>query len=267
MPGGACFRCVESTVGHRKGRGCGVAAEVRVALRRVDIAAPDLKTRVDWTEVKLTLILILCAAAVFAQPAPDTIKLDNDHVRVLFLTDQPRTKTPLHRHATNRVMIYLDPMQIILRYENGEEERQNWRKNQVAWSPAGKMHTGENLMDRTTRVVEVELKKPPSGKPFRTSPRDPLKVNPMNVKTEFENEHVRVLRCKYAANVSEPMHEHLSDNRISIALDDVEFTVRTQGAADRTVTLAAGQPSWSTGPVIHAAKANRAVELILIELK
>ena len=205
--------------------------------------------------------------SVFAQPAPDTIKLDNEFVRVQFLTDQPRTKTPLHKHDLNRVMIYLDPMRIILRYQDGEVERQNWRKGQVAWSPGGRLHTGENLMDRTTRVVEVELKKAPSGKPFRTSARDPLKVNPTNVQLEFDNEYVRVLRCKYPANVREPLHEHLSENRLTIALDDVEFKITTQGGEDRTATLAAGQPSWSTGRVIHAAQANRAVELIVIELK
>ena len=40
-----------------------------------------------------------------------------------------------------------------------------------------------------------------------------------------------------------------------------------QGGEDRTVALAAGQAAWSTGPVIHAAQANHAVELIVIELK
>jgi hypothetical protein len=217
--------------------------------------------------VKLTVILTLFAGGAFAQPTPDTIKLDNQFVRMLFLTDQPRTKTPLHRHALNRVMIYLDPMRLILRYQDGEVERQNWRKGQVAWSPGGRLHTGENLLDRTARVVEVELKKPPSGKPFRISTRDPLKVNPKNVKVEFENEYVRVLRCKYAANVREPLHEHLSENRLTLALHDVEMKVTTQGAEDRMATLAAGQGAWSTGPVIHAAEANRSVEVIVIELK
>jgi hypothetical protein len=51
------------------------------------------------------------------------------------------------------------------------------------------------------------------------------------------------------------------------ALDDVELSVTTQGSADRITKLAAGQPFWSTGPVVHAAQANRAVELIVIELK
>jgi hypothetical protein len=217
--------------------------------------------------MKLTAILLLSSAAVLAQPAPDSIKLENEFVRVLFLTDQPRTKTPLHRHEPNRVMIYLDPMELVLRYQDGEVDRQRWRKGQVAWSPGGRLHTGENLVDHTARVVEVELKKPPSGKPFGAAGRDPLKVNPKNVTVEFENEFVRVLRCKYPANVREPLHEHLSEGRLTVALDDVELKVTTQGAQDRVAKLAAGQSSWSTGPVVHAAQANRAVELIVIELK
>ena len=217
--------------------------------------------------MKLTAILMLCGGAVLAQPAADSIKIDNEFVRVLFLTDQPRTKTPLHRHELNRVMIYLDSIQLVLRYQDGEVDRQNWRRGQVAWSPGGRLHTGENLMDRTARVVEVELRKPPSGKPFGTSVRDPLKVNPKNVKVEFENEYVRVLRCKYAANVREPMHQHLNEGRLTVALDDVELKVTTQGGEDRTARLTAGQAAWSTGPAIHGAEANRAVELIVIELK
>ena len=96
---------------------------------------------------------------------------------------------------------------------------------------------------------------------------DPLKVNSKNVKVEFENEYVRVLRCKYPANIREPLHEHLSDRRLTVPLDDVELKVTTQGAEDRTVTLTAGQPLWSTGPIVHAAQSNRAVELIVVELK
>src|SRR5437867_1941679 len=108
-------------------------------------------------KLKLTAIVLLCGAAASAQPAPDSIKLENEFIRVLFLTDQPRTKTPLH--------------------------------------------------------------------------------------------------------------EHLNDGRLTVALDDVELKVTTQGAEDRTATLTAGQSSWSTGPVVHAAQSNRTVELIVAELK
>jgi hypothetical protein len=217
--------------------------------------------------MKLAAILLVSSAVLSAQPAPDNIKLDNEFVRVSFLTDQPRTKTPLHRHELNRVMIYLDPIELVLRYQDGEIDRQRWSKGQVAWSPGGRLHTGENLVDHTARVVEVELKKPPSGKPLATTERDPLKVNPKYVKVEFENEYVRVLRCKYPANVREPLHEHANAARLTVALDDVVLKVATQGAGDRTVTLAAGQSSWSVGPVVHAAQADRAVDLIVLELK
>ena len=164
-------------------------------------------------------------------------------------------------------MIYLDPIRLVLRYQDDEVDRQSWRKGQVAWSPGRRLHTGENLMDKSARVVEVELKKPPSGKPFHLGARDPVRTNPKNVTVEFENASVRVLRCKYAANVREPLHEHLSGERLTFALDDVELSVTSQGSADRITKLAAGQPFWSTGPVVHAAQANRAVELIVIELK
>jgi hypothetical protein len=216
--------------------------------------------------MRLAGVLLLCGAAALAQP-PGAIKLDNEFVRVLYLVDQPGTKTPLHKHDPNRVMIYLDPLKIDLRYQDGAVEHQNWRKGQAAWSPGGKLHTGLNRNSRTARVVEVELKKPPSGRPFRTSARDPVTVNAKNVKVEFENDQVRVLRCKYAANVREPLHEHLGEGRLTIALEDVEMKVTTQGAEDRTVALKAGIPSWSAGPVVHAALPNRAVELIVIELK
>jgi hypothetical protein len=217
--------------------------------------------------MKLAAILFMCVVGMPAQPAPDSIKLDNEFVRVSFLTDQPRTKTPLHRHEFNRVMIYLDPMELVLRYQDGQVDHQRWSKGQVAWSPGGRLHTGENLIDHTARVVEVELKKTPSGKPPVATGRDPLKVNRKNVKVEFENEYVRVLRCKYLANVREPLHEHTNDGRLTVALDDVVLKVTTQGAEDRTVTLGAGEASWSVGPVVHAAQANRAVDLIVLELK
>ena len=41
---------------------------------------------------------------------------------------------------------------------------------------------------------------------------------------------MRVLRCKYVANVREPLHEHVSEGRLTVALDDVVLKVTTQGA-------------------------------------
>jgi hypothetical protein len=67
--------------------------------------------------------------------------------------------------------------------------------------------------------------------------------------------------------VREPLHEHVSEGCLTVAPDDVVLKVTTQGAEDRAVTLAAGESSWSMGPVVHAAQADRAVDLIVLELK
>src|SRR5437764_14892607 len=115
----------------------------------------------------------------------------------------------------------------------------------MEWRPGGRLQTGENFIDSTARVEELELKKSPSPKPFVATARDPLKVNSKNVKVEFENEYVRVLRCKYAANVREPLHDHLSQGRVTVPRENVEMQATPDGAEDRTVTLTAGQPSWS----------------------
>ncbi len=52
--------------------------------------------------VSFILAGLLCAAERVATP------IDNDQIRVLDVTVQPREKTRLHEHKVNRVMIYLD---------------------------------------------------------------------------------------------------------------------------------------------------------------
>ena len=44
-------------------------------------------------------------------------------------------------------------------------------------------------------------------------------------------------RCKYPANVCEPLHEHFNEGCPTIALNDVEIKVETQEAQDRSVDL------------------------------
>jgi hypothetical protein len=50
----------------------------------------------------------------------------------------------------------------------------------------------------------------------------------------------------------------LITRRLTVA-DDVALKVTTQGAEDRTVRLAAGEPA-SMGLVAHAAQADRAID-------
>ena len=217
--------------------------------------------------MRLPAVLILCATSAFAQPADTRVKIENEYVRVLIATDLPRTKSAPHKHDFNRVMVYLDAGEMEIRHEGGRVEKQVRRAGEIAWSAAGGIHTSENLLNRTLRIVEVELKKPPSGKPFQVSARDPLKVNAKHCVPAFDNDQVRVMRCKYPANDREPMHEHLNLGRVTITLNDVELNVKTEGAADRTVALKAGDSAWNAGPVVHSAQASRDAELIIVDLK
>lgn len=217
--------------------------------------------------MRLQTALLMSAAAAFAQPANPRVRIENEHVRVLVAEDLPHSKSALHRHEINRVMVYLSAGEQKISYQDGTVDQQKRKPGQVAWSPAGGMHISENLSGNAIRIVEVELKHPPSGKPFQLAARDPLKVNAKHCSQEFENPQVRVLRCKYPTNDKEPMHEHLSLGRVTVQLNDTDLKVTTQGAVDQSVSRKAGDVSWSAGPVVHSAQTSRAAEMIIVELK
>src|SRR5215813_8465981 len=124
--------------------------------------------------MRITLLTLILAAGATAQ---NNVKIENDFVRVLLARDAPgRGKGALHKHDRNRVMVYLDAGDIDIAWEGGKLDHQHWKAGQVAWSPAGGMHASENVSKNEIRIVEIELKKPPSGKPLPISKRDPLKI-------------------------------------------------------------------------------------------
>ena len=102
----------------------------------------------------LRLMPALLALPLSAQTLP---AIENDQVRVLVVTDQPKHRSALHEHKVNRVMIYLDPGMDRITYADGHVEDLKFRANEVRWSPAGGKHTSENIGERPFRIVEVEL--------------------------------------------------------------------------------------------------------------
>jgi hypothetical protein len=115
------------------------------------------------------LLALTPLALLIAQPAPPPI--ENEFVRVVLANDQPAEKPgALHEHKQNRVMIYLDPGDMRIRYADGRVDNQHWKAGDVAWSPANGMHTSQNVSSKPLRIVEIELRNPghpgpPSGKP------------------------------------------------------------------------------------------------------
>src|SRR5579883_2304317 len=105
--------------------------------------------------------VIAASLAVFAALAAgqNGAIIENEFVRVIQATDQPHKASAPHQHQQNRVMIYLDSGDIDLKYAGGKVEHQHWKPGDVAWSPAGGVHTSENVSERPIRIIEIELRR------------------------------------------------------------------------------------------------------------
>jgi quercetin dioxygenase-like cupin family protein len=211
---------------------------------------------------------VLCLLLVALAPAQSgRTEIDNDQVKVLKVTVEPHQKTPLHQHAVNRVMIYLQAGRQTLDYQDGKKVLLNWKAGEVKWSPAGGMHIAELTSDKPVTIVEVELKKPVASAKAGMSPLDPVKIDSSHYRVEFENDQVRVLHVKIGGKETAPMHEHVL-NRVVVFLTDQRFRVTAlEGKAD-SVTHKAGGVSWG-GPAKHKEEnlSDKAFEALVVELK
>jgi quercetin dioxygenase-like cupin family protein len=215
---------------------------------------------------KTTVLFSLLAAS--AAYAVETVKvgIDNDQVRVVQVVVQPHEKTKLHQHKVNRVMIYLNSGRQDFDYQPGGKSVLNVKAGEVKWSPAGGMHIAEVTSAHPIGIVEIELKKPGSGK-SASAARDPLKVDAKQYKLEFENDQVRVFRVKIGPHESTPLHEH-AVNRVVTYITDQTFRITSSdGKVDMPVHKA-GDVSWGT-PVQHTEEnlSDKPFEAVVTEFK
>jgi hypothetical protein len=209
-------------------------------------------------------ILLGCASLVAAD-----VKLDNDAVRVLKALQPPHQKTPLHEHALNRVMVYLDAAQITVIYEDSRVENQHWAQDEVAWSVAGGRHTSENVGNVPIRIVEIELKEPaPQTPPVRSPQLDPIAIDPLHNKLLFENGQVRVFRSWREPGGTELMHEHTGTGRVAVLLTDAKAIVKQSDGSTSEFKGSAGDVFWS-GPITHATTnlSTTKLDMIIVEVK
>lgn len=168
------------------------------------------------------VVALLSGSSLWAQ-TPSTAaaiaeKLDTPQARVIVATLQPKTPAVAKNgHATHRVLIYLDDG-VMTRKEGEQTTKIEFRRGDVRWRPASGAYSAENISDRPIRILEVDLKGPPSGKAFATA-LDPPKVDPEHYKVELENEHVRVLRIHYGPREKGARHEHIL-NRVVVYMND-----------------------------------------------
>jgi hypothetical protein len=202
--------------------------------------------RITWLNA---LFALLWVSGLQAQstPAPATVtrRLDTPQALVIVATLQPRTPAiAKNGHATNRVLIYLDDG-VMTRKEGEKSTTIEFRRGDVRWRPSSGAYIAENISDHPIRILEVDLKGPPTG-PATVSKLDPAAVDSKHYKVEFENEYVRVLRIRYGPHEKGETHEHIL-NRVVVYLRDQPGAkaddVRMAGAATHSEENASDQPA------------------------
>ncbi len=213
-------------------------------------------------------LIALCAAALWA--ADDRVPVDNEFVKIIRAVDPPHSKTPLHKHDFNRVMVYVDPCTQTIHYEDGRADTHNWKADQVAWSVAGPKHISENTGAAPCAIVEVELKQPaPTKASSRAKELDPVAIDPKHNILLFDNPQVRVFRSWREPGATEMLHEHTGRGRVVVMLTGIDASVNSAGGATSKMTAKARDVFWTAGPVKHAGTnvGPQRFDMVLIEVK
>ena len=215
-----------------------------------DLKVGNYRVKAMRISVAASLISVLwLSAAASAQnaPAPATItqKLDTPQARVIVATLQPRTPSVSRNgHATHRVLIYLDDG-TMTRREGDQTTTIEFKRGDVRWRPASGPYVAENISDHPIRILEVDLKGPPSG-PLPVTKLDPPAVDTSHYKVDLENEYVRVLRVRFGPQEKGATHEHIL-NRVVVYMNDQgnmkADDVRMAGAATHAEENASTVPA------------------------
>jgi len=207
------------------------------------------------------------ATAAAISVAPSATLFENDQVKVVRALEKVHVKGGFHEHKVNRVMVYLQAGRQHFEYQDGRKGVDiSYKAGEVKWSPPEGMHSPEVTSDVPFNIVEVELKKPGTGKKITTK-LDPLKLVPKNYKLEFENDQVRVYRGHMAPHESIPLHEHTL-NRVSVFLADQNVQSTSPDGKSQVAQHKAGDAAWSPPNTHKEQNLNDSpLEIIIIEVK
>jgi quercetin dioxygenase-like cupin family protein len=89
-------------------------------------------------------------------PKQCKVEFENEQVRVLRWKVGPHEKNPMHEHPA-MVTIALTGGHTRYTLADGKTREVTTKAGQVTWSVPEK-HSGENLSDKPTEVIQVELK-------------------------------------------------------------------------------------------------------------
>ncbi|MCU1235320.1 MAG: hypothetical protein JWP63_3287 [Candidatus Solibacter sp.] len=215
----------------------------------------------------MRVVLFLLPLALAAQTK---VSIDNDRVRILTALDRPHQPTALHKHDSNRVMIYLDDGQQDISVPDAPVEHHQWKAGEVVWSPGGPQHVSENVGTADLHIVEIEIKQPgPSTPPARKRNLDPLAIDTSHNKLIFENDQVRVFRSTGEAGGREKWHEHAGAGRAVVLLSPLAARIESANGQISPMSGARGDSFWTPGYIKHRASniGTKPYELVVIEVK
>jgi len=126
----------------------------------------------------LAVVAIVCLAGVAAY-AQDPVKVDAKHYKVVFENDKvrildtklgPKEKSVMHEHPAV-VAVFVTDGHVMFTFPDGKTEHQMIKAGESRAMPAGK-HLPENMGDKTTEVIVIELKgiTPPPPPPAKVAP-------------------------------------------------------------------------------------------------
>jgi len=127
----------------------------------------------------LAVVAMVCLAGAVAY-AQDPVKVDPKHYKVVFENDKvrildakygPKEKSVMHEHPAV-VAIFLTDGQIMFTFPDGKMEHQTMKAGESRAMAAGK-HLPENMGDKATEVIVVEMKgmtAPPPPPPAKKTP-------------------------------------------------------------------------------------------------
>jgi quercetin dioxygenase-like cupin family protein len=94
---------------------------------------------------------------VALDPKHYKVELENSQVRVLRATIEGHGATPLHRHAVNRVTVFLTDQEFRVTDAQGKVDIVKHKAGDAIWGTPV-THREENLSDQPFEVIAVELK-------------------------------------------------------------------------------------------------------------
>ncbi|MDX1981957.1 MAG: exo-alpha-sialidase [Bryobacteraceae bacterium] len=189
------------------------------------------------------------------------VPFDTPLVKVVRAANVPGQKSRLHKHDLNRVMVHLDAGRMRLAFQGGPDNEVAFGAGEVRWDPKGGLHTSENTGGSHYRIIEIELKNP------GVEEKLPAPEAPGQYSVELENQQVRILRARYGAGESSPLHRHTLP-RVVVFL--TPFHVRSASSNGRTTEIRARAGDvMMLGADEHTATnlSEKPFEVVIVELK